>query len=218
MKIYVGKKSESRMEDIIIYQFDGTNAHAEVRAQAGQMVFDPQTRVMKIDLERVRMTEFDKKDPGDLTKARTLSADRYPVVLDLRQMLKKSRIYKKPADMGFGELVRAIRNVRQAFPDILETNVPRMRAKMAVDASQRLALAMSCFSFTLLAIPLGIRSHRKDSSIGIGIALVLMFLFYLFILLADMLIDKPEWRPDLIPWIPVLASQFLGFGLLHRNR
>lgn len=218
VKIYVGKKTESRMEDIIIYQFDGTNAHAEVRARSGRMSFDAGTRVMKIDLEQVRLTEFDKKDPGDLTKARTLSAESYPVVLDLRQMLKKGRIYKKPADMGFRELVGAIRNVRQAFPDIQEGNVPRMRAKMAVDASQRLALAMSCFSFTLLAIPLGIRSHRKDSSLGIGIALVLMFLFYMFILLADMLVDKPAWRPDMIPWIPVLASQVLGFWLLHRHR
>ena len=218
VKIYVGKKTESRMEDIIIYQFDGTNAHAEVRAQAGRMTFDAGTRVMKIDLEQVRMTEFDKKDPGDLTKARTLSAESYPVTLDLRQMLKKGKLGKKPASMTFAELVRAIRNVRQAFPDIQEGNVPRMRAKMAVDASQRLALAMSCFSFTLLAIPLGIRSHRKDSSLGIGIALVLMFLFYMFILLADMLIDKPAWRPDMIPWIPVLASQVLGFWLLHRHR
>jgi len=218
VKIYVGKKAEARLEDIILYQFEGTNAQAEVRAQGGRLAFDAQTRVMEIHLEQVRLTEFDQADPGDLSKARTLSAESYPVVLDLRQMLKKSPIYKKPADMTFLELVRAIRNVRQAFPDIQEKNVPRMRAKMAVDANQRLALALSCFSFTLLAIPLGIRSHRKESSIGIGLALVLLFLFYLFILLSDALVDRPEWRPDMIPWVPVLASQVLGFALLHRQR
>jgi hypothetical protein len=105
------------------------------------------------------------------------------VSLDLRQMLKKGKLNKKPSDMTFAELLHSIRNVRQAFPDIQEKNVARMRAKMAVDASQRLALALSCFSFTLLAIPLGIRSHRKESSIGIGMALVLLFLFYLFIII-----------------------------------
>lgn len=218
VKIYVGKKTDSRLEDIILYQFEGTNAHAEVRAQSGRISFDAETRVMEINLEQVRLTEFDKGDPDDLSKARTLSAESYPITLDLRQMLQKGRIFKKPADMTFWELVRAIRNVRQAFPDIQEKNVPRMRAKMAVDANQRLALALSCFSFTLLAIPLGIRSHRKESSIGIGMALVLLFLFYLFILLSDALVDRPEWRPDMIPWIPVLASQILGFGLLHQRR
>ena len=173
---------------------------------------------MEIDLEQVRLTEYDKNDPTDLAKARTLSAESYPVVLDLRQMLQKGKIHKKPSDMTFRELVDSIRHVRQAFPDIQEENVPRMRAKMAVDASQRLALALSCFSFTLLAIPLGIRSHRKESSIGIGMALVLLFLFYLFIIISDAMVDRPEWRPDMIPWIPVLASQLLGCLLLFRNR
>ena len=218
VKIYVGKKTESRLEDIILYQFAGTNTHAEVRAQSGQISFDDATRLMEINLEQVRLTEFDKEDPGNLSKARTLSAENYPVTLDLRQMLKKGKISKKPASMTFAELVRAIQNVRQAFPDIQEKNVPRMRAKMAVDANKRLALALSCFSFTLLAIPLGIQSHRKESSIGIGIALLLLFIFYLFIIISDSLLDHPEWRPDLIPWIPVVGSQILGGLLLYKKR
>ena len=94
----------------------------------------------------------------------------------------------------------------------------RMRTKLAVEANKRLALSLSCFSFTLLAIPLGIRSHRKESSIGIGIALVLLFLFYLFIIISESLLDKPDWRPDLIPWIPVVASQLLGVLLLYKHR
>jgi lipopolysaccharide export system permease protein len=218
VKVYIGKKSGEQLEDIILYQFDANGARAEVRAKTGQVSFNADTRAMKIDLQSVRMTEYDKKDPEDLSKARTLSAESYPVSLDLRQMLNKGVIRKKPADMTFGELVDSIQNVRRAFPDLLEQGVPRMRAKMAVAANQRLALALSCFSFTLLAIPLGIRSHRKESSIGIGIALVLLFLFYLFILLSDALVDRPEWRPDMIPWIPVLGSQLIGFLLLHRNR
>lgn len=218
VKIYVGKKSGANLEDIILYQFNETAAQAEVRARAGQVAFNPETRVMQINLEQVRLTEFDKAKPDDLSKARTLSADSYPVTLDLRQMLQKSKVPKKPSDMTFAELVHAIRNVRQVFPDIQEQNIPRMRAKMAVDANQRLALALSCFSFALLGIPLGIRSHRKESTIGIGMALVLLFLFYLFIILSDALVDRPAWRPDMIPWIPVLGCQLIGFLLLHKNR
>jgi lipopolysaccharide export system permease protein len=218
LKIYVGKKSRSQLENIILYQFDEKGARAEVRAKTGQVAFDAEARVMNINLEQVRLTEYDKENPADLAKARTLSAESYPVVLDLRQMLKKGQINKKPSDMTFAELMEAIRNVRQAFPEIQEEHVPRMRAKMAVDANQRLALALSCFSFTLLAIPLGIRAHRKESSIGIGMALVLLFLFYLFIILSDAMVDRPEWRPDMIPWIPVLASQIIGFSLLQKNR
>lgn len=218
VKIYIGKKSDTLLEDIILYQFGDNGARAEVRARSGRVAFNPETRVMEITLEQVRMTEFDRADPEDLSKARNLSADRYPVVLDLRQMLKKGKANKKATDMTFPELVKAVQNVRQAFPDIQEANVPRMRAKMAVDANQRLALALSCFAFALLGIPLGIRAHRKESSIGIGLALVLLFLFYLFIIISDALVDRPEWRPDLIPWIPVLGCQLIGFLLLNKHR
>ena len=218
VKVYIGKRSGSRLEDIILIQFDKDATRAEVRARAGQVAYHPDTRVMDILLEEVRLTEYDKNDPTDLAKARMLSAESYPITLNLREMLTKSKISKKPSDMVFTELVHAIQHIRRVFPDIREQNVPRMRAKMAVEASQRLALALSCFSFALMAIPLGIRSHRKESSIGIGMALVLFFLFYLFIILSDALVDYPQWRPDLIPWIPVLGCQAIGFALMHKNR
>ena len=218
LSVYVGKKSGSQIEDIILYQFDDRGARAEVRARSGQIAFNPEARVMEITLDQVRMTEYDRDAPSDLARARTLSADSYPVVLDLREMLRKGKITKKPASMTFEELLDALQNIRQVFPDIQENNVPRMRSKMAVDANQRLALALSCFSFTLMAIPLGIRSHRKESSIGIGMALVLFFLFYVFIIISDALVDFPEWRPDMIPWIPVLGCQAVGVALLRINR
>jgi lipopolysaccharide export system permease protein len=218
MKIYIGKKSDTQLEDIILFQFGEKGAQAEVRAKSGQVSFNPETRVMDINLRQVRMTEYDKNDPEDLSKAKTLSAESYPVVLDLRQMLQKSKTSKKPVDMTFSELVHGIQSVRQVFPDIQEKNVPRMRAKMAVAANQRLALALSCFSFTLLAVPLGIRSHRKESSIGIGMALLLLFFFYAFIIVSDALVDRPEWRPDMLPWVPVLVCQFIGLLLLRKNR
>jgi len=218
VKVYVGKKSHSRLEDIILYEFNDQGTLRELNARSGQVNFDPATRVLDIQLEHVQLTEYDKENPSDLAKARVLSAESYPVTLDLREMLTKSTIHKKPSDMTFGELVRSIRRIREAFPDILEKNVEGMRMKMAVDANQRLALALSCFSFTLISIPLGIRSHRRESSIGIGMALVLFFSFYLFIILSDAMVDRPEWRPDMIPWIPVLGCQAIGFALMQKNR
>ena len=218
VQIYVGKKSDTKIEDITLIQFDDKGARAQVLADSGEVSFDRETRIMEILLHNVRLTEYDKNDPSDIAKARELSAESYPVTLDLRQMLKKGKIKKKPASMTFAELVHAVRNVRQVFPDVQEKGVLRMRTKLAVDANKRLALALSCFSFTLLGIPLGIRSHRKESSIGIGIALVLLFLFYLFMIVADSLLDRPAWRPDLIPWIPVVGSEILGALLLYKNR
>jgi lipopolysaccharide export system permease protein len=79
-----------------------------------------------------------------------------------------------------------------------------------------LALSVSCFAFTLLGIPLGVRSRRKESSIGVLISLVLVFFFYFFIIVADALIGHPEFRPDLIIWIPVLLAEIVGAIMIRR--
>lgn len=218
IKIYVGKKDRGHLEDVILTKTDADGVRTEVRAQSGDIHLDATNRVMNIVLHRARLVEFDKSAPTDVAKARNLSADRYPLTVDLRRMLTKEKVYKKPADMTFAELLHSIRNIRQSFPDIREEDIPRQRAKMAVDANQRLSLALSCFSFALLAIPLGIRSQRRESSVGIGIALLLLFFYYLFIIISDAMVDRPEWRPELIPWIPVVGSQAIGLWLLYRNR
>lgn len=218
IKLYVGQKDGSRLTDIILYQFDGTTMRTEVRAKSGQVTFDADQQTLAIVLNQVRMTQYAAHTTDSHPQIKTLSAESYPVTLDLRNMLQKGTLSKKPASMSFSELLGAIRTIRHTFPDILEKSVPRMRIKLAVEASKRLALALSCFSFALVGIPLGIRAHRKESTIGIGMALVVLFLFYLFIIVADSLLDRPQWRPDLIPWIPVLGSQLIGMVLLYRNR
>ena len=218
MQIYIGKKNGGRLEDITIMQFGDKGPKAQVYADSGEVNFNRETRVMDIVLYKVRLIEFDKTDPSDINKQREITADRYPITADLRQMLQTRKVMPKPASMTFTQLIQGAANIRQVFPDLQEKNVPRMRTKLAVEASKRMALSLSCFSFALLAIPLGLRSHRKESSIGIGLALLLLFLFYLFIVVAESLLDRPQWRPDLIPWIPVVGSQILGTWLLYRNR
>ena len=216
VKIYCGKKDGHRIEDLIFIKFGDDVAEFELKAKVGIADYDPTNRVLNIDLQQVRISEFDT-DTGVAT--RTLSADSYPLQLNLDSILsRKGAVRKKPSDMGFLELLLAIRNIRQVFPDILEENVGPMRAKMAVDATRRMALALACFSFAILGIPLGIQSSRRESSVGIGLALIVFFLFYLFIIVADALVDKPEWRSDLLPWIPVLGAQLAGAWLMHSRR
>ncbi len=88
--------------------------------------------------------------------------------------------------------------------------------RMMVEFHKRLALASSAFAFVFLGIPLGIRSHRKESSLGIGLGLVVVYLFYMFIMLAGQLASRPEYRPDLLNWLPVVLSVVLGIWMIRR--
>ncbi len=87
---------------------------------------------------------------------------------------------------------------------------------MMVEFHKRLALASSAFAFVLLGVPLGIRSHRKESSLGIGLGLVVVYLFYMFIMLAGQLASRPEFRPDLLNWLPVILTLIMGIWMIRR--
>ena len=68
----------------------------------------------------------------------------------------------------------------------------------------------------LLGIPLGIKAHRKESSIGIAMSLFLVFNFYLFIIIGESLAARPETYPHLVVWAPVLVSLTLGLFIMRR--
>ncbi len=218
VRVYVGRKDGQHLEDIILLQFDGDKQRAEVFAKSGDVDFNPDDGIMTIRLEDVRLTEFDKDDPSDQNKQRTLSAKSYPLTFNLSDLLKKGKINKKPSDMPLPELLSSIRNVRTAFPSTPEDAIGRMRTKMAVEFTTSLSLALSCFSFIMIALPLGMRPTRRESSNGIWLALVLFLLYYLFIIIADSLTAYPEYRPELIPLLPVILLQAIGAYLLWHNR
>ncbi len=87
---------------------------------------------------------------------------------------------------------------------------------MLVAANKQLVMSVSCVSFVMLGIPLGMRSRRRESSVGIAISLVVILVFYIFVIVAEALTENPELRPELIMWFPVLASQALGIYLMRR--
>lgn len=107
--------------------------------------------------------------------------------------------------------------MKNAFLDLYHGNLAVFRSSLLVEASTRFTLSCSCFAFVLIGAALGIRIHRKESSIGIVVALLLVFIFYFFIIIADSLVNRPDLYPYLIVWVPFVLSQALGCYLIQRS-
>lgn len=216
LSIYVGERSGNRVTDVIVYELGAQGADTHIRAKHGAIRTDRQAKVMFIDLYEVRIDRREKKG-REAGQTHYLNASHYPIRLDFAD-LQRRPVRRKVSDMTFRELIEAMQDVRKGFPELKAEDVDRQRMSVAVEANKRLALSISCFAFTLLAIPLGMRSKRKESTIGVGISLLLVFVFYLFIVVANSLVKYPEYRPDLIAWIPVIGAQIAGGVLLYRMR
>jgi len=71
-------------------------------------------------------------------------------------------------------------------------------------------------SFALIAIPLGIKVSRKETSANLGIALALAMAYYFATIVVSWFDGQTALRPDLLMWLPNVVFQVLGFWMFYR--
>lgn len=207
--IYVGRKKENILEDVTVYKLsDDDNVESSLRAEKGVLTAQPEAQKLLLDLYNVRGDIRDPKDPTNIRKIRPgTTAKRYPLELDLSQALRRVSTTKELRDMVFSELRAEIHSLRAQgiYP-----------AAVLMEAHQRVATAVACLAFTMIGIPLGIKTSRRETSIGITISLGLALVFYLAIVLANTFKNRPYLYPETLLWAPNLTFEILGLWLLWR--
>ena len=81
---------------------------------------------------------------------------------------------------------------------------------------RKASTAFSVLSFALIAVPLGIKVTRKETSANLGLALALAMGYYFATIVAGWFDNKPHLRPDLLMWVPNLAFQALGIWMFRK--
>ncbi len=118
-------------------------------------------------------------------------------------------------------LVRLLQRQARMLERASEEDEERLRARamdMRIVLNQRFLLSLSPILFLYFGIPMGIRPHRHEGTIGIGMSLVVVFLFYLVLMLMGEFKDHPQLRPDLLVWLPGVVLGVVDLVLLKRLR
>jgi len=112
---------------------------------------------------------------------------------------------KKPGEMSMAEL--------RAASTLAEE--PRKQRELRTEFQQRFILALSPLLFALIAIPLGIRSHRSGRGAGFSIGLLVFLLFHMFYSFTETLVIEKGWPLLLTLWTPSLLFLIIGVLLLR---
>ena len=216
--IYVGQKKKNRVRDLLVYEVDEDSGKitGTIRAESGIMTIDDERSVLNIDLYNVRMEVPDEDAPNDASKTRYINAQQYPIRLDFDDLVSKNTNPTKRKYLTIHQLLYRVRHPEKGHPMVHGDALLRERSKDLIDFNQRICLGIAPFMFVLVAIPLGIRSHRKESSAGMLISLAVLSVYYIFLIISDTLEDHLALKPWLIPWIPIVAGQIAGVLLIRR--
>lgn len=217
MMIYVGQKNGMAVKDIVAYQLDKRGVvKLSMRAQSGEIEADTDSQQLIVKLYD-GTAEQQNNESSSAAKVTRTPFQSLRIPLDYGKALRNDKpTLKKRGQMRMVELIDRIRNLERDFPMLSEADRLIQKTQLIVEANNRLSIAVGCFSFMLIGIPLGVKSHRKETSIGMVLSLAIVFSYYLFIIIAKALANHPELHPNLILWIPLIFAQFLGLWLIKR--
>ena len=203
--IYFGRVRGNEVRNVYVYELakGGTNVASMTTARSGTFFIDRTNKTVRLLL----------RDAWYVTTATGGSeGERQPVFFGEAPPIEVTlagRPEKEPSlgDLTFLELWRKRKEMKAE--GMLTTPVD-------VELHSDVSFSFACIAFTLVGIPLGIRAHRRETSVGIMIALGLVAVYYSFLMLGQSLDTKEQWKPYLIVWLPNLLFQVVGMVLLRR--
>src|ERR1700730_5073694 len=206
-KIYVGKKEGNALENIQVFELDSDWLPTKVTyARTGRLEADLQKRRILMHLYNAHYQQRDEKNPLDLRRIRdgiNLAEGVLPISLD--ELYEREKRQPSRSGMSIQQLLEQLKSDNQ-----------RLQSTSRTELNKRFSFPFACLAFALIGVPLGVTTHRRETSIGFAMGLVVAITYFLFILTGDTLRAKPQFHPELVIWFPNALFLVIGGWLFWR--
>lgn len=206
-RVYVGSKNGNRLQDIIVFEMDDDfRAVKMIHAEEGELTPDMENSRLLLRLFDARFERRDKSNPNDISKIQ-------------QGIVMQEGVFPLSLEKFFGQHQTNRRLSSYTLPelwDLLADSEGKKHTETLVELNKRFSVSLSCIAFALIAIPLGVTTHRKETSVGFAISLVVAFSYFFFILMADTFRGHAEAFPYFLIWIPNIIFIIGGIWLFRR--
>lgn len=216
VKLYFGSKDGNWLYDIVAYDYSRPEVDRMITAEKALVTQDGAD--VKLDLYQMTVDPLDENHP---TMARF---GRF--VYTIENVLKTKEYKPRIKDMGFTKLVDKIselsKQVDEAPGDInkkgeMKNALARELSVAKVELVKRFVFAFASICFVLVGVPLGIRSQRKESSIGMAISLAVALGYYVVVILMLSFEKNFSLHPEFLMWIPVVVCFVLSIKFMRKH-
>ncbi len=218
--LYVGeKKGDSTLKDFWLWEVDSQGrVRRFARADEGRITYDEKSNNLVLTVQRAQIEVRDEKDPENFASISGAPAmERATFYLPLDRVTGGGRSSKpKPKWLTLSQLLEEWQRLGQPDPVVPAAERERQRMKVQIAFHEKCATAFSVLSFALLAIPLGIKVSRKETTANLGIAVALALGYYFATFVVNSFDNQPAFRPDLLIWLPNLGFQALGIWMFRK--
>ena len=216
VKLYFGRKEGNWLYDLVV--LDYSNPAVDRMITADKALVTQSGADINFELYHMMV------DPVD-DKHRTMArANRF--VYRLENVIQNDDYQKRVKDFRFFEMLGQIRDIDRTLSrmkgkgDSVLRRLDLMRRDLSchkVELSKRFVFAMASLCFVLIGIPLGIRSQRKESTVGMAISLGVSLGYYVIVTLMLSCEETYGIHPEFIIWLPVALCLAFGVQLTRRH-
>jgi lipopolysaccharide export system permease protein len=87
--------------------------------------------------------------------------------------------------------------------------------ELAIEVHKKFSIPLSCIFFGLLALPLGIKSHRAVKSRSFAVGIIVVSLYYLLRIGGEALVETGHLSTEIGVWTPNIFFALLGIYLFY---
>jgi len=215
-KIYVEKKEGKDLRNILVYELDkDSNPVKVVFAKNGKLETNMQDMAVYLHISNARFEERDSGTPTDFNKIREGILMKESVFsISLKELYERNQAFKpqtKPSN-----IIMKLLHSPEIIPGYPASLDRILRSVLRTELNKRFAFSLASFALALIAVPLAITAHRKETSIGFFFSLIVGFSYFFFIDLASTVQNNPRWHPEYLIWLPNVIFISLGCFLFWR--